>query len=253
MRNKGAILLSLTALLLSSNLSAQQEPVVRWSFAPQVGTDIGVTLPYPISKIEGSFNPYPDILPSLGARTTFRFREGWTFAAEVTYKTVAMTADARVTNQRMRGGEGGTDQYFTGTAFMESSFTQLEVPLYLKYMFGKSRIHRVIIGGYYSYMLDAKFVSEARKGFIGAAPDNADDLITPDNPRRMDFSQDLSGWDIGVVIGYELGINSKLNMGVRVMTGVKDIFRGESPFESSMIHLRGTLVVSYNIFETGNR
>jgi hypothetical protein len=37
------------------------------------------------------------------------------------------------------------------------------------------------------------------------------------------------------------------------MTGVKDIFRNESPFENSMIHLRGTLVVSYNIFETGNR
>ncbi|PKP43236.1 MAG: PorT family protein [Bacteroidetes bacterium HGW-Bacteroidetes-10] len=253
MKIKGVILFILAAAFLSNTLFAQQEPVVRWSFAPQVGTDIGVTLPYPISKIEGSFNPYPDILPSLGARTTFRFRDGWTFAAEVTYKTVAMTADARVENQKMRGGADGSDQYFTGTAFMESSFTQLEVPLYLKYMFGKSRSHRVLIGGYYSYILDAKFVSEARKGFIGAAPDNADDLITPDNPRRMDFSGDLSGWDIGVLVGYELGINSKLNMGIRVMTGVKDIFRNESPFENSMIHLRGTLVVSYNIFETGNR
>ena len=73
------VLLALLFTCCSIFISAQEigdsritkEPSLRWSFSPQVGTDIGVTLPYPMSAINGVFNPYPDILPSLGARTSF--------------------------------------------------------------------------------------------------------------------------------------------------------------------------------------
>ncbi|EKD31907.1 MAG: hypothetical protein ACD_77C00219G0004 [uncultured bacterium] len=236
-------------LILPNNLVAQKESPFIWSFAAQVGTDVGAPTPIPISLIGGDYNPYPKILPSLGARSTFRFREGWTFAAEVNYKTVAMIADARVENQRMKGDSNNGDQYFTGTAYMESSATQLEVPLYAKYMIGKNRKHRVCVGGYYSYILDASFISEARKGFVGAAPDSPDDVITPATSRTMDFSASLSNWDAGILIGYEIGINSQLNLGLRVMAGVKDIFKTDSPFDYKMIPLRGTFVISFDLFE----
>lgn len=236
-------------LILPYNLMAQKESPFIWSFAAQVGTDIGAPTPFPLNTIGGDYNPYPKVLPSLGARSAFRFRDGWSFAAEVTYKTIAMTADARVENQRMKGDASNADQYFTGTAFMESSVTQLEIPLYAKYMVGKSRKHRVCIGGYYSYILDASFISEARKGFVGAAPDSPDDVITPANPRTMDFSGSLSNWDAGILLGYEIGINSQLNLGIRVMAGVKDIFIIDSPFDYKMIPLRGTFVISYDLFE----
>ena len=136
----------------------------------------------------------------------------WSF--ELTYKTVAMTANARVENQRMKGEAGSPDQYFTGTANIESSYTQLEIPLYVKYMIGRDRVHRVLLGGYYSYILDAAFVSTAQKGFVGAAPNNADDVVNPYNPRIMDFSRALSNWDAGIIIGYEIGISSRLNLGI---------------------------------------
>ena len=240
------LLFSLTPLFSQE----EHEPSLRWSFSPQVGTDLGVTLPYPMSAIGGIFNPYPDILPSLGARTSFRFKQGWVLGAEVTYKTVSMTANARVENQMMLSGNGDTKQYFSGTAFLSSSFTQLEVPLYVKYMIGKKGIHRALLGVYWSYILEGRFSTEARKGYIGSEPDRADNIVDPDYPILMDFSQALGDWDAGILIGYELGINERLNMGIRVMTGLRDIFGGSTPFEYSMIHLRGTIVVSYNIFET---
>ena len=252
------VLLSLFILSMSLLSFAQEqeleqvherEPNLRWSFSPQVGTDIGVTLPYPMSAINGIFNPYPDILPSLGARTSFRFKQGWILGAEVTYKTVSMTANARVENQMMLSNDN-TPQYFSGTAFLSSSFSQLEVPLYVKYMIGKKGTHRVLLGGYWSYILDGMFTTEARKGYIGSEPDSADNIIDPSNPILMDFSSSLGNWDAGIVVGYELGINEKLNMGIRIMTGLRDIFGGSTPFEYKMIHLRGTIVVSYNIFET---
>ena len=226
------------------------EPPLRWSFSPQVGTDLGVTLPYPMSAIGGVFNPYPDILPSLGARTSFSFKHGWVLGAEVTYKTVSMTANARVENQMMLSGSGNAKQYFSGTAFLRSSFTQLEVPLYVKYMIGERGIHRVLLGGYWSYMLEGKFSTEARKGYIGSEPDRVDNIVDPAYPILMDFSKSLGDWDAGILVGFELGINERLNMGIRVMTGLRDIFGGSTPFEYSMIHLRGTIVVRYNIFET---
>lgn len=240
-------------IIATNNLSAQNsEPALRWSFSPQVGTDLGVTLPYPMKAINGVFNPYPEILPSLGARTTFRFKRGWVFAAELTYKTVAMTANARVENQMMLSNNE-TPQYFSGTAFLNSRFSQLEIPLYAKYLIGKRGIHRVLIGGYWSYILDGLFTTEARKGYIGSQPDSADDIIDPSNPILMDFSSSLGSWDAGVLVGYELGINERLNMGLRIMTGMRDIFGGRTPFEYKMIHLRGTIVVSYNIFVTSSR
>ncbi|NTU95553.1 MAG: PorT family protein [Bacteroidales bacterium] len=239
----------LLLLIFPGSIKAQKESPFIWSFAPQVGTDIGAPVPYPFSSMGGDYNPYPKILPSIGARTTFKFRAGWTFAAELTYKTVAMTADARVENQRMKGEAGSTDQYFTGTASIESSYTQLEVPLYLKYMIGRNRSHRVLLGGYYSYILDATFISEAKKGFIGAAPDNPDDVVNPDNPRIMDFSETLSNWDAGIILGYEIGINSRLNLGIRAMVGMKDIFKNDPPFDFKMIPVRGSVLISYDLFE----
>ncbi len=236
-------------LVLPGRIIAQKESPFIWSFAPQVGTDIGAPVPFPLSSMGGDYNPYPKILPSIGARSTFKFREGWTFAAELTYKTVAMTANARVENQRMKGEAGSPDQYFTGTANIESSYTQLEIPLYVKYMIGRDRVHRVLLGGYYSYILDAAFVSTAQKGFVGAAPNNADDVVNPYNPRIMDFSRALSNWDAGIIIGYEIGISSRLNLGIRAMVGMKDIFQNDSPFDFKMIPVRGTVLISYDLFE----
>lgn len=247
---RATILLSLIMFVSSLFAQEKKEPLLRWSISPQLGADMGVTLPFPMSALNGVFNPYPEILPSLGARTTFRFQQGWVLGAEVIYKTVAMTANARVENQMMSSGDNNGKQYFSGTAFLNSRFTQIEVPLYLKYMIGTKRANRVLLGGYWSYILEGTYTTEARKGYIGSEPDRADDLVDPAHPILIDFSKSLGDWDAGFVVGYEYGISERLNLGLRIMAGMRDVFGRNTPFEYKMIHLKGSIIVSYHIFET---
>ena len=68
----------------------------RFALGVQLGTDIGGAIPFPFSNVPDVFNPYPKLSPSIGAKLTFPVTKKWTLGAEVTYKKVAIDADARI-------------------------------------------------------------------------------------------------------------------------------------------------------------
>ena len=72
----------------------------RFALGVQLGTDIGGAIPFPFSNVPDVFNPYPKLSPSIGAKLTFPVTKKWTLGAEVTYKKIAIDADARIDNQR---------------------------------------------------------------------------------------------------------------------------------------------------------
>jgi hypothetical protein len=182
---------------------------------------------------------------SIGAKCGFPLYERFSLGLECTYKRVAMDADARVENQKF--DDGDIIQYFSGTAEMNMSFTMIEVPLYAKYRFSGG--NKVLFGGYYAFVLSPKFVTVAKQGYIGDAPDRVGSPVTPDAPQMMDFSSALGHWDAGMMIGYELQIFSRLHAGLRFLVGFKDIFkRGNRYFDYKMLPMRGAIVVSYNIY-----
>jgi hypothetical protein len=215
------------------------------SLGVQIGTDIGGAVPFPLHNVPGAVNAYPHVSASLGAKSDFPLYERFTLGLECTYKRVAMDADARVENQKF--DDGDILQYFSGTADMQMSFTMIEVPLYVKYRF--NRTNRALLGGYYACILSPKFETIARQGYIGDAPDLAGSPVTPDAPQRMNFSSALGRWDAGLIVGYELQIFPRLHAGLRLLVGCKDIFkRGNRYFDYKMLHMRGAIVISYNIF-----
>jgi hypothetical protein len=216
------------------------------SLGAQIGTDIGGAVPYPLYHVPSPVNAYPHVNASLGAKCGFPLYERFSLGLECTYKRVAMDADARVENQKF--DDGDILQYFSGTAEMHMSFTMIETPLYVKYRFNRS--NKALLGGYYSYILSPKFETIAKQGYIGDAPDLVGSPVTPDAPQHMDFSSSLGRWDAGMIIGYELQIFSRLHAGLRFLVGFKDIFkRGNRYFDYKMLHMRGSIVVSYNIFD----
>jgi hypothetical protein len=180
----------------------------------------------------------------LGAKFSFPFYGQFSLGAEITYKTVAMNADARVENQKF--DDGGSIQYFSGTAEMNMSFTMLECPLYAKYRFGHSS-HTLLVGGYYAYVMSRKFETIAKKGYIGSLPDVVDSPV--DEDYIFSFSESMRNWDVGIIVGYELQVISRVHLGLRVMMGCADIFKPtDRYFEYNMYPMRGSVTLSYSLF-----
>ena len=243
--------------LAAQNVALDYSTVVRdtlhlheFNISPQLGTDIGGAIPIPFGAEGRTINAYPRLSPSMGIVLSYTYLYRWNLGLELTYKRITMDADARVTNQKFKGE--GVIQYFTGTAEMNMSFTLLEVPLYVKYMFGSHRQHGVMLGGYLAHNLRASFKSTAQKGFNGPVPDVVESTIT--EPMVMDFSSTLNTWDIGVLLGYDTRILNRVHMGLRVIVGGKDIFVPRSDFfDYKMYPMRGAIVLNYDLLRFGKQ
>jgi hypothetical protein len=247
------------ALFCSSSLWAQQDssqidmPTTRSTvdIAVQLGTDVGGCVPFPFKYIPETFNMYPKLNLSLGGKVTFPIKDKWSVGAEVTYKTISVSADARVKNQRFqeKDQEGKPQiQYFTGSAEMNMEFTMLEIPLYAKYSLSDK--HKVLLGAYGVRVFKSKFVTTPKKGFIGTDGPNIVSMLIPDDMEDMVFSKSLDSWDAGLMLGYGRKIFSRLDVGLRFMCGFKDIFKPENQyFDYSMIHMRGVVAVSYSLLK----
>ncbi|MDR1273711.1 MAG: PorT family protein [Odoribacteraceae bacterium] len=245
------------ALLLGSlSLQAQElaspgnEKAAAEKIAPlisvgiQLGTDIGGAVPVPFKYLPKTYNPYPHLNLSLGGRVSALLDPSWSVGAEVTYKTLNLNADARVKNQKFQDKEN--IQYFTGSANMQQRFTIVEFPVYAKYHF-RGKNDRVLLGLYNAWTLDGLFRVEPLKGFIGSEADRFDAKMDA-KMDEMRFDESLGTWDIGLLCGYERQIFPRLDMGIRFSCGFKDIFKhGNKYFDYSMIHMRGSVVLSYDL------
>lgn len=227
----------------------------RFALGVQIGTDIGGAIPFPMSYIPQTFNPSPRLSPSLGAKLTFPVVANWTIGTEFTYKKITMDADARVEDQRFKKvgttpNDADIIASFTGTAEMNMDFSIMEVPLYVKYTF-KSGKDRILFGPYAAWMISSKFKILAQKGYMLDQYGNFDTALGEDSADDfpIDFSSSMDSWDMGILAGYERTLFPRVELGLRVSAGFKDIFsKDEQYLEYKMKQLRGTVVLSYNLF-----
>lgn len=235
--------------------SLNKEVEYRFALGIQVGTDIGGAIPFPMSYMPETFNPSPRLSPSLGAKLTFPIVSNWTLGAEFTYKKITMDADARVQDQRFKKqaenpGDMDIIASFTGTAEMNMDFSMMEVPVYVKYTF-KSGKDRILFGPYVAWMVNSKFKILAQKGYMLDQFGNYDTALTgdPADDFPIEFSSSLDTWDMGIIAGYERLLFPRVELGLRVSSGFKDIFQKDEQYlDYKMKHLRGTVVISYNLF-----
>lgn len=222
----------------------------RISFGILVQTDIGGAIPVPFKYIPKQFNPYPQLNIALGILGEIKLKNGWSLGANLSYKTVGMKADSRVSNQKFNDVENGLLQYFTGTASMEMSFTMLEVPIYAKYTF-KNKVSKVLFGTFFSYNLKTKFRVNASKGYAGDRPNFAGIIVEEGGePLVMNFSSSLRNFDVGIMVGYEHNIFKNFDVGLRLSCGLFDIFqKGVDFFDYKMLNMRGSVVLSYILFD----
>jgi hypothetical protein len=240
---KTCILLGI--ILLSGSIVAQEKSdsthVRKVNMGLSLGSDIGGAIPFPVSKIPGTVNAYPQVNTALGISISSPFARKWGVGMEVTYKTVAMKADARVNSQRFN--MDNATMFFTGTATTEMKFTMLEIPLYAGYRINNR--NTILAGLYGSIIFSGTFIADPLKGYSGQEPNVAE--TTDMSDITMDFSQYLSGWDMGATVGYMHAIFDRLKLALRLSMGFKDIFKSSnSYFDYSMLHIRGGITLTYD-------
>ena len=220
----------------------------RFALGVQIGTDIGGAIPFPLNHIPTPFNPYPKSSPSLGAKLTFPVTRQWTLGTEITYKRIVIDADVRVENQRFNDEKNNVIARFSGSADMGMDFTLLEIPVYFKYTFANQK-DRVLAGLYAAWLIDGKFNVTVHKGYMMTDEGVYNGAIDPSNPLDIHFDSILDNWDAGVIVGYERRLFPRIEIGLRVSCGFKDIFKPDNQyFDYKMLQTRGTFTVSYNLF-----
>lgn len=238
----------LTATAQKDTVQVTNDVEYRFAMGVQLGTDIGGAIPFPFSNVPSPFNPYPQLYPSLGLKLTFPVTNKWGIGAEITYKKELIDADAKIKNQRFNDKKNDLIARFTGSAEMSMDFTMLEVPVYAKYTFHNQK-DRILLGGYFVYVMKGKFNIQVNKGFMMTDEEVYNGAIE-DEPLEINFSDILDTWDAGIVLGYERKLFNRVEIGLRASWGLKDIFKRDNQyFDYKMLHMRGTLVVSYNLFD----
>ena len=132
---------------------------------------------------------------------------------------------------------------------MSMDFTMLEIPLYFKYTF-KNQKDRILAGLYGAWIINAKFRNTVTKGYMMTDDKVYNGSIDPGNPLYINFSNLLDSWDMGFIAGYERQLFPRIELGLRFSCGFKDIFKPSNQyFDYKMLHMRGSLVLSYNLFD----
>lgn len=221
--------------------------------APLIGTDVGGGIPF--GNLPKQFQPFPKLNVTVGLWMNYIIDPRWQIGLNVSYKTIAMSANAKMENEYFYadptgGGGEKIETYFTGIANQSMSFTMLEIPLIAKYGFGRKGQYRVLFGGYGAWIMNKSFDVTAKTGFQGPTPDEVDTPIDPSEPLKLGFSHTLRNWEAGLVIGYEQSITRRLNVDFVIYGGLNSIFIPNQQFlKYGLFPMRLGIHASYSLFE----
>lgn len=253
-----ALLLVSTAGAASAQADEKKGSFFRslsYDFGVHTGIDIGAAVPWPPNNMGGGMkmNATPYLAPELGFSGTAYIDPRWSVTLEATYKRLGVDAKARVDNQKFRDPDDPTRRVnFRGTTEIEMRFSMIEVPLYAGYSFGKNQ-NRVVLGLYFSRVVDSKFRATPKKGVMTSLDDPNDWMfVTPesDNNATQNFDDNMDNWDLGFLVGWEFRVMDRVQLGLRYSMGFKDIFRPDARFlDYNMLNMRGSLVLSYKMFK----
>lgn len=216
--------------------------------SPRIGTDIGGAIPF--RNIPKHIQPFPKLNIAAGLNINYIFNPKWHLGFDINYKTVGMSANAKMENEYFHAdptGQGGEKivVYFSGIAYQTVSFTMLEVPLIAKYGFGEKGIYRLIFGAYGAWIMDKKFLVVAKTGYQGPNSNNVATQIK--EPLDFNFSNELRDWEAGFLLGYEQRITSRVNADFIIYGGVNNIFK-DSILAYGLFPMRLSISISYSLF-----
>lgn len=249
MRQTAIIKFNICFFLIIFSISVSYGQERKLAIYPAIGADLGGAIPFPLSDIPDGAGGTPEPYVFLGLGAEYPIVKNWKIAAEVNYRVISFTADARVISQPYYPGDGST-MYFSGDTYTDVELRLIEFPAIGIYQLRDSRA--ILFGIYYSVILEGSFNTDAKNGVINADKSITDNAILPQNPGanvNYAFSDDLDNYDYGVLIGYRYKLGDKMNLFGKIQVGFKSIFKPDfNNIDYEMYNVRLNIGASYRIF-----
>lgn len=223
----------------------------EWSVYPSLGIDMGGAIPFPFSDIPEGSGGTPKLNPTLGLGGEYQLYDRWFLSLEVNYHILSFSSKAKVRSQPFYYTNiyGERDvSYFTGYTKADVELRQVEFPLVATFRAGKN--WSVPFGIYYSRILEGKFETEGRDGYLSDNKEDTDNAVLPGYAHtRYDFNDDLDSYDYGILFGYRYNLNHRVYFWSKFHVGFKSIFKEEFyNIDYEMYQVRISIGASYNLF-----
>lgn len=208
---------------------------------------MGGAIPFPLSDIPDGAGGTPKPYPSLGLGSIYSINDRWDFSLEINYHLIAFSATADVISQAFK--EENATFYFSGETETDVELRMVEFPLNAHYKLKKGR--KIIIGLYYSRILEGRFETKGINGVLSPDKTITDNANLPGIfDAEYNFNEYLDNYDIGVLLGYSYDINSHILLWGKLNIGFKSIFeKNFNKIEYEMYQVRVNLGISYKLFD----
>jgi hypothetical protein len=215
---------ALLILIFSSiTLSGQDN---KWWIYPSLGVDMGGAIPFPLSDIPDGAKGTPKINPSLGLGFEYQFVPKWSLGIEVSYHLLAFSANADVISQPFYYNNHEDILYFSGHADTDIELRIVEFPVMATYIINSR--WSLLMGAYYSRILEGTFHTEGRNGVLSDDKAITDAAQLPGvASTSYDFNDYLDKWDAGLLFGYRYNIINRLSFWTHLSIGLNSIFTPE--------------------------
>jgi len=236
--------------LIHGVIYAQDQP--KWMINPTIGFDLGTAVPFPTSNIPKGATFKPQITPALGVNFQNSIHPKWNLALDLHYRTLAFKGNANVVSQEFWNDDHTYVLYFSGEAKTNVKLQFIEIPISLYYKLSPKS--SLILGAYYSNILKGKFDTEGNKGWISANKEDTDTAPLPGKQNtNYSFSENLSKYDIGALLGFQYQIHQRILITGKVNFGLKSIFKPAfQNLDYEMYQTRANISCSYVLFKAKN-
>ena len=225
-----------------------QEP--KWMVYPSIGINMGGAIPIPLSSIPSGSKGTPKLTPSLGIGFQYSIAERWNLALDVNYHILSFTGRADVISQSFWSDDRSYVLYFSGEVYTNTELRFVEFPLSAYFKLGEN--WSLIFGAYYSLILEGRFETEGKNGWISADKEDTDNAPLPGTQSTTyNFSDDLDNYDFGGFIGYQYKITPRVLFWGCFYFGFKNIFKSDfQNIDYKMYQLRLNTGISYVLFHS---
>jgi hypothetical protein len=221
---------------------------VKWQLYPSLGIDMGGAIPVPLSKIPDGVKGTPKLTPNLGLGTQYSLNDKWNIAFDISYHTLLFTASADVRSQEFFSDDGQSVLYFSGETHSKVEIRFAGFPISAFYKLNEN--WSLIMGAYYSFVLEGSFETEGSDGWISDDKSITDNALLPGIVNTSyNFNDNLDNFDLGGLIGYQYKITPRILFWGRFYIGMKSIFKPEfQNISYEMYQMRLSTGISYVFF-----
>ena len=247
---KKKIYLSALSLLVSIGSWAISIPdSLNYTF--RIGYNIGGTAPIGMPNTIRSLNSY-DFQPNvtLGLDVWNDIWGQWGLLSGVHLENKGMKIDATVKNYHMMMVQGGNELegMYTGKLVTDCNQWMITIPLMATFRTGHFLLK---CGPYVSYVANTSFKGHVYDGYLRTGDPTGDKVTMgpegDDNP-TYDFSDDMRKFHVGIGIGADYCIGSRLGIYADITWGLNGAFKSSfNTIEQTLYPIYGTIGLSYKL------